>query len=200
VPTMMKGATLSTHEMDQLRRVTHVVRRGHVERIEPDRIILEQGVIPTSPDRLHVHCAASGLSDNPLRPVFGDHEMLLQLVTRMSITLSGALLGFVEASPRTEEEKNRLCPPTAWPHTPFDYLRVILAGINTEMGWQDAPQLQEFVDDSRLNLLSGLADDADRAIVKQLQSRFFAALLPAFEKLHVFAEHATAQEQARMFG
>lgn len=200
VPTMMKGATLSTREMDQLRQVTDVVRRGHVERIEPDRIILEQGVIPTSPDRLHVHCAASGLSDNPLRPVFGDHEMLLQLVTRMSITLSGALLGFVEASPRTEEEKNRLCPPTAWPHTPFDYLRVILAGINTEMGWQDAPELQEFVDDSRLNLLSGLADEADRAIVKQLQSRFFAALLPAFEKLHVFAEQATAQEQARMFG
>jgi hypothetical protein len=33
-----------------------------------------------------------------------------------------------------------------------------------------------------------------------LQSRFFAALPPAFEKLHVFAEQATAQEQARMFG
>ena len=67
VPTMMKGGTASVWEVEQLRRVDNVVRLGHVERIEPDRILLENGSIPTTPDHLHVHCAASGLSDNPPR-------------------------------------------------------------------------------------------------------------------------------------
>jgi len=176
------------------------VRLGHVRRIEPDRIVLDQGEIPTSIDRLHVHCAASGLADAPPRPIFGDETMTLQLVTRMSLTLSGALLAYLETSGRTTDEKNRLCPPTTWPHTPFDYLRVILAGISTEMGWRDAPELQEFVDRSRLNLLSGLgADGEDEASVSELQGRLFAALFPAFDKLRVFAEQVSPQERARMY-
>jgi hypothetical protein len=116
----------------------------------------------------------------------------------MSLTLSGALLGVLETSERAADEKNRLCPPTVWPHTPFDYLRVILAGIRTEMGWQTAPELQRFVDRSRLNLTSGLSTTNDRASTPELQKRFFAALFPALDTLRVFAEQATPQEQARM--
>ena len=144
VPTMMKGGTVSLRELEQLRLIENVVRLGHVERIEPDQIVLEQGSIPTTPDHLHVHCAASGLSDNPPRAIFTDDTITLQLVTRVSLTLSGALQGVLESTGRTTEEKNRLCPPTVMPHTPFDYLRVVLAGIRTEMGWQEAPALQEW--------------------------------------------------------
>ena len=161
VPTMMKGGTVSLRELEQLRLIENVVRLGHVERIEPDRIVLEQGSIPTTPDHLHVHCAASGLSDNPPRAIFTDDTITLQLVTRVSLTLSGALQGVLESTGRTTAEKNRLCPPTVMPHTPFDYLRAVLAGIRTEMGWQEAPDLQEWLDRSRLNLMSGL-DENDR--------------------------------------
>jgi len=198
VPTMMKGATLSLRELEQLRRISNVVRLGHVERIEPDQIILEQGSIPTAPDHLHVHCAAPGLSDNPPRVIFTDDTITLQLVTRVGLTLSGALQGFLEATGRTTEEKNALCPPAAMPHTPFDYLRVVLAGISTEMGWQEAPELQEWVDRSRLNLLSGLENE-DGATVRELQGRLFAALFPALDKLQVFAAQATPRERARIF-
>jgi hypothetical protein len=198
VPTMMKGATLSFQELEQLRRISNVVRLGHVERLEPDQIVLEQGSIPTTPDHLHVHCAASGLSDNPPRAIFTDDTITLQLVTRVGLTLSGALQGFLEATGRTTEEKNALCPPAAMPHTPFDYLRVVLAGISTEMGWQEAPELQEWVDRSRLNLLSGLENE-DGATVKELQGRLFAALFPALDKLQVFAAQATPRERARIF-
>jgi hypothetical protein len=198
VPTMMKGATLSLWELDQLRRVSNVVRLGHVERIEPHEIVLEQGSIPTTPDHLHVHCAAAGLSDNPPRAIFTDDTITLQLVTRVGLTLSGALQGFLEATGRSTEEKNVLCPPAVMPHTPFDYLRVVLAGISTEMGWQEAPELQEWVDRSRLNLLSGLENE-DGEAVRELQGRFFAALFPALDKLQVFAGQATPRERARMF-
>ena len=85
------------------------------------------------------------------------------------------------------------------PHTPFDYLRVVLAGISTEMGWQEAPDLQAWVDGSRLNLLCGLGKNDDRATVKELQGRFFTAMFPALDKLQVFAAQATSRERARMF-
>jgi hypothetical protein len=200
VPTMMKGGTVSVRELEQLRRIENVVRLGHVERVEPDRIVLEQGSIPTTPDHLHVHCAAPGLSDNPPRAIFTDDTITLQIVTRVSLTLSGALQGLLESTGKTTAEKNRLCPPAVMPHTPFDYLRLVMAGIRTEMGWQDAPALQEFVDRSRLNLLSGWEEHTDDDTVRALQSRFFAALFPALEKLQVFAAHATPRERARMFG
>ena len=141
VPTMMKGGTVSLGELAQLRRIENVVRLGHVERIEPDQIVLERGAVPTTPGHLFVHCAAPGLSDNPPRPVFSEDTITLQVVTRVSLTLSGALQGFLETTDRTSEEKNRLCQPTAWPHTPFDFLRAVMAGIRTEMEWQGASDL-----------------------------------------------------------
>jgi hypothetical protein len=198
-PTMCKGGTVSRRELEQLRRVDDVVRLGRVVRIEPDEIVLERGSIATSPDRLHVHCAASGLSDNPPRAIYADDEITLQLVTRLGLTLSGALQGYLESTGRTTQQKNALCPPTSMPHTPFDYLRVILAGITTEMGWQDAPDLAAWLDACRLNLLHGLGEHDDPAEVRDLQNRFFAALPGALDKLDRFAADATPRERARMF-
>ena len=110
-PTMMKGATLSLGELDQLRRIQNVVRLGHVERIDLDEIVLEHGSIPTTPDHLHIHCAASGLPDNPAVPIFTDDTITLQVVTRVSLPLSGGMIGHLEATGRTTAEKNRLLAP-----------------------------------------------------------------------------------------
>jgi hypothetical protein len=85
------------------------------------------------------------------------------------------------------------------PHTPFDYLRCVLAGISTEMRWQEAPELQEWVDRARLNLLNGLGENEDREAVRELQGRCFDALFPALDKLQVFAAQATPRERARIF-
>ena len=85
------------------------------------------------------------------------------------------------------------------PHTPFDYLRCILAGITTEAGWAEARELMDWVDGSRLNLMSGLDEHPDRDRVKELQGRFFTALFPAIERLQVFAAQATRRERARIY-
>jgi hypothetical protein len=200
VPTMMRGATISVHELEQLRRVEHVVRLGHVLRVEHDQIVLDEGSVPVSPAHMLVHCAAPGLSDNPPIPIFADDTITLQLVTRLGLTLSGALLGFLESTDRATAEKNALCPPTTMPHTPFDYLRVILAGISTESGWANAPDLQQWLDRSRLNLLRGLGErDGEADDVGEIAGRFFATLGPAFERFDAFAADATPRERARMY-
>ena len=196
-PTMMKGATLSIGELELLRQVQHVVRLGHVERIEREEIVLEHGTVPTSPEHLHVHCASHGLSDRPPVPIFGDDSITLQVVSRISLCMSSAFLGFVEASGRTTAEKNRLCRPNPWPQTPFDFVRAILHGIRTELAWQDA-DLQAWVNASRLNLVGGLPDLPDQDAVGALQARFLGALFPALENLDRLAAQASDAERARI--
>ena len=160
---MLKGATASRGEVDQLRRIDNVVRLGHVERIDRTAITLEHGSVPTSPDHLHIHCASAGLSDNPPKPIFADDQIVLQPVTRVSLSLSTALIAFVEATGRTTADKNRLCVPNPWPHTPFDWARHLLTGMRTEMEWQSVPDLVAWLEASRLNLVKGLDQDPDHA-------------------------------------
>jgi hypothetical protein len=133
------------------------------------------------------------------KPIFTDDEVTLQVVSRVSLSLSAGLQGVVEASDRTTAEKNRLLVPNPWPHTPFDWLRHLLTGIRTEMGWQDAPELTEWMEASRLNLMRGLAEYGDPAEVRELQGRFLAAVFPALAQLDVLAAQATDAERARMF-
>jgi len=198
-PTMLKGATASLGELDQLRRIENVVRLGHVERIDLDAITLEQGSVPTSPDALHVHCASAGLSDGPPKLIFADDTIILQPITRVSLSFSTALTAFVEASDRSTAEKNRLCRPNPWPHTPFDWTRHLLDGMRTELEWQSAPDVVAWVEASRLNLVKGLDQAPDKAAVADLQGRFVTALFPALAKLEEFAAHASPSERARVY-
>jgi hypothetical protein len=198
-PGMCKGATASSGELQVMRRINRVVRLGHVKRIEESEIVFEHGSIPTSREHLHVHCASAGLSDRPPKIIFDDDVVMLQPVTRVSLSLSAALLGYVEASDRSTAEKNQLCPPNAWPQTPFDWTRSILAGIRTEVGWGGEPDLQSWLEASRLNLLKGIGEHPDHDAVTALQGRFLTALGPALRNLDVLATQATPAERARMF-
>jgi len=198
-PSMIKGATVSLGELDQLRRIKNVVRLGHVTRIDSGTITLEGGSVPTSPNHLHVHCAAAGLSDNPPRPIFTDDTILLQPITRVSLSLSAGLIGFVQSSGRSTTEKNRLCQPNMWFDTPFDWVRHLLTGMRTELEWQEAPDLLAWVEASRLNLIKGLDQIPDKVAVADLQSRFLTALFPALASFDTLAGNATQAERARMF-
>ena len=181
-PSMVKGATVSLGELEQLRRVNEVIRLGHVTQIESGRITLEGGSVATSPDHLHVHCASAGLNDNPPRPIFTDDTILLQPITRTSLSLSAGLIGLVEASGRSTIEKNRLCPPNMWFDTPFDWIRHLLTGMKTELEWREAPDVLAWVESSRLNLMKGLDQHPDKAAVGALKSRFLTALFPALTR------------------
>ncbi len=198
-PSMIKGATVSLGELDQLRSINRVVRLGHVTRIDSERITLEEGSIATSPDHLHVHCASAGLSDNPPQPIFTDDTILLQPITRVSLSLSAGLIGFVEASGRSTTEKNRLCLPNMWFDTPFDWIRHLLTGMRTELEWREDPDVLAWVESSRLNLIKGLDQSPDEAAVTDLQNRFLTALFPALERFKVLTTSATPGERARMF-
>jgi len=198
-PSTIKGATVSVGELEQLMRIDNVVRLGHVRRIERDRIALDDGEIPTSPDHLHVHCASAGISDNPPKPIFTDDAILLQPITRVSLSLSAGLIGFVEASGRPTAEKNRICPPNVWFDTPFDWIRHLLTGMRTELEWEGAPDVTAWLESSRLSLIKGLDNGDDKEAVAALQTRFLSALIPALARFDDLASAASEAERARMF-
>lgn len=198
-PTMAKGPTVSLAELEGLRRIEDVVRLGHVRRVERDQIVLDEGSIPTSPRHLHVHCAAPGLPRVPPRPVFADDSITLQAITRMHPTLSAAVTGYLETTDRSTREKNRLLPPNPYSDTPFDFLRAVILGLNTEVRWTAEPDLQAWLDDSRLNVVKDLATTADPDELRDLQGRFLTALSPALERLRAFRAVASPLEQELMF-
>ena len=104
----------------------------------------------------------------------------------MHPTLSAALIGFLETTDRSTEEKNRLLPPNPYSDTALDFLRAILLGLNAEMQWQGAPDVQAWLDGSRLNVLHGLEATEDPSRLRDLQTRFLTAAFPALERLRVF--------------
>jgi hypothetical protein len=59
-PTMYRCSTVTVAELEQLRRITNVIRLGRVQRIEADRIVLDSGTVPTTLGTVHVDCSADG--------------------------------------------------------------------------------------------------------------------------------------------
>ena len=58
-PTMYRCATVTQSEVEQLRRIKNVIRLGRVQRIEPGRVVLDEGSFSTVPGTLHVDCTAT---------------------------------------------------------------------------------------------------------------------------------------------
>jgi hypothetical protein len=150
-PTMFRGAVISEAELTQLRRIEDVVRMGHVRRIERNKIVLDQGEIPTSETTVHVHCAARGLLQPPLRPIFEPGRVTIQPFLWGFACYQFALLGMVEALVQSDEEKNRLCPPIAYWEQDSDYLRAFLATLAHDRARAAWPELAEIARGSRLN-------------------------------------------------
>jgi hypothetical protein len=196
-PRLARGATVSPAELEQLRSVERVVRSGYVRGIERDRIVLDDDVVPTTPGHLHVHCAARGLGIHPPVPIFTEDKITLQCISRGNLSMSAALIGYVETTDRSTEDKAWLCPPNALTNTSFDWMRWIILGIEAELRWGEAPDLVDWLEASRLNLMKGL-DGSDQQ-VRALQGRFFNAVTPAIARVHELGERATPAERALLF-
>lgn len=166
-PTMSRGAMISEAELALLRQIGDVVRRGHVRRIERDRIVFDDGSVPTSPDTLHVHCAAIGLARPPLRPIFEADRVTLQPLFWSFACYPAALLGVVEATIDDTAEKNRVCPPIRYWDAPRDFLSSYLAMLAHDRARTAHPAVVAWAQGTRLNPMSGLAAYRDHPLVVQ---------------------------------
>ena len=114
-PTMAKTPTLAVWELDLLRTIDNVVRRGHLDRVEQGRLVFGDGQVEVAEDAVVVHCAAPGLRYPPLVPIWGADAIRLQPIRTGFPCFGAALAGFAEATFDDDAEKNRLCPPSPSP-------------------------------------------------------------------------------------
>jgi hypothetical protein len=150
-PTMAKAPTLATWELDQLRSLEHVVRLGHVRRAEPGRISLDDGSVAVANDAVVVHCAASGLQNPPLIPVWGSEAITLQPIRAGFPCFGAALVGYAEATRADDAEKNRLCPPSPYGNTLADWAAMNVRGTRATASFGAEPDIKAWADGVALN-------------------------------------------------
>lgn len=171
-PTTYKGATASDRDLAALRAIEHVVRLGHVRRIDPSQITLDGGTVATTPATLHVHCASRGVRVVPGTPIFDETTIRPQMVRFGQVCLSAALVAYVEATRSDDAEKNELCAPIPGPDTTQDWLRTTAANLRADYRWTQAPDVAAWLDGARLNLSAGLMSHAGNPLVQQSLTRF----------------------------
>jgi hypothetical protein len=185
-PTMFRGAVVSDSELRLLRRVEGVVRMGHVRRIERDEIVLDEGRVPTDARTVHVHCAARGLPRPPRRPIFEPGRVTVQPFFYGFACYQFAMLGVIEATIASDEQKNGLCPPISYWDQNADYLTAFLATMGLMSAMAGHPALASWNKASRLNPNSGVAshkDDPRVASSRERIKRFGLAAAVNMQKL-----------------
>jgi hypothetical protein len=150
-PTMYRCSTVTRAELEQLKRINNIVRKGRVKTVSDNEIVLEEGSITTNLNTLHIDCAGDGLAKRPPTPIFENRKITLQSVRTCQQVFSAALLGYVEATYQEDEKKNELCKPVPHPNTDIDFLRNTLADSVNHESWAKEPNLSKWLQTSRLN-------------------------------------------------
>jgi len=156
-PTMFHGATISATELEHLRQVGTVIRLGHVQRIEPDRMVLSDGEVAMAPRTLYVDCTAAALAHNVGRsvPVFAPGEINLQMIRVFQPTFSAALIGHLEAtlqdSPEDAARKQQYTKVAPMTDSVTDWVRAQVTTLTNQSAWMNNPELRGWIVGCRLD-------------------------------------------------
>jgi putative NAD(P)-binding protein len=150
-PSMARAPTLGRWELDLLRTVDHVVRLGHVRTARQGCLDLDQGSVAVPDDAVVVNCAANGLKQRPLVPVWQPDLITLQPVRAGFPCFGAALIGHVEATRDDDAEKNRLCPPSSFGNSLTDWARMNVLGFRASAAFSSAPDVKAWTDEVALN-------------------------------------------------
>jgi hypothetical protein len=193
MPTMFRCATITQAERDELARVTHVVRLGHVTAIDPDRIRLEQGEIPTSPGHLHINCTADGIPVRPLEPVYQPGRIVMQLVNHCSPCSSAAFIAFIEATRTDDDQKNALIRPVPMAQRPEDWLRLRLSDARNAAAWAAHTDIAAWFQAARIDGYAQMIAEIERSPTPASQAaldRFRLARAAALPRMRQLAAAA----------
>jgi hypothetical protein len=151
LPTMAKAPTLATWELDLLRTLENVVRRGHLEAVGRGRLDFGDGSVAVADDALVVHCAADGLKYPTLVPVWRPGVITLQPIRAGFPCFGAALAGYVEATRDDDAEKNRLCPPSHYGNSTEEWARMNVLGARATQSFSSEPDIAEWASRVALN-------------------------------------------------
>ena len=183
VPTMAKTPTLATWELEQLRTLENVVRRGHIKNVDRGRLELDDGTVVVADDAHVVHCAAEGLRYPPLVTVWRPGKITLQPIRAGFPCFGAALVGYVEATRHDDEEKNRLCPPSPYGNSMREWARMNVLGTRAAMSFSAEPDIKEWSDRVALNPARIPPGHAGSPALDEARAQLAAHTRPALDRL-----------------
>lgn len=181
-PSMFHYATMSLGEVEQLRRVGDVVRKGRVRSVARGQLRLEQGDLETPPDALHIDCTASAVERRPTIPVFQDGLITLQMIRIPQPAFSAALAARLEAAYSDDTTRNALAMPVPLPDGIEQFPRTAMANMINQFQWNQDKALRAWITNCRLDgfgkvIAAVEPTDADKlAILKRFASAAPAAM------------------------
>jgi hypothetical protein len=192
-PTMYRCSTMTQPELEQLRRITNVVRLGRVQRIDATEIVLDEGAVPTTVNTAHIDCTADGLERRPAVPVFDGNRITLQTVRHCQQVFSAAFIAHCEAAYDTQDAKNNLCGVVPHPDSATDWIRTAYDNSLNSAQWNADADLQAWLAGSRLDGFSSTEMPSDELMTVMLGALDHAE--PALAKLKQYVTELDAAGQ-----
>ena len=183
-PTMFRGPILSEYERNLLRTIDHVVRAGHVQRIAPGRMQMDEADVAANPGALFVDCTAEGLRTPTPRPIFEPMRVTPQGIREGSPSFNAALIGHLEATRGDDVvAANEFAPPNSYPNTAEDWIRQRHISMTAQARWDQTPDLTEWIEGCRLNIAQGLFARAGDPAIGEALGTYLTNALPAIDNL-----------------
>lgn len=186
-PTMAKTPTLATWELEQLRTIDNVVRRGHIQSVDAGRLNFADGSVGVANDAFVVHAAADGLKYPPLVPVWRPEDITLQPIRAGFPCFGAALIGYVEATRADDEEKSRVCSPSYYGNSLSGWAGMNITGTRNAMTFSAEADIKEWSDGVALNPSRVPQGYPPSAGLDSARERLAAYTGPALEKLAEFS-------------
>jgi hypothetical protein len=185
-PSMFHYATMSEGEVQLLRQIKSIIRKGRVQAIENDALVLAQGRVMMPPNTLYINCTASGVEPRASEPMFQPGRIVPQLLRAPLVTFSAAVCAYVEVHYGSNEDsdkiKNAICNVVPFPRDIAGYVTSSIANMTNQVRWSQDKKLRNWMTSSRLDGFSKMTasieeDEHDKiAILEELRSNGMAAM------------------------
>jgi hypothetical protein len=182
-PTMAKTPTLGTWELELLRTIEDVVRLGHITSVSRGRLELSDGSVSVADDALVVNCAADGLKNPPLIPLWQPSAITLQPVRAGFPCFGAALTGYVEATCSDDDTKNDLCRPSPYGNSLTQWAQMTVLGFQNSAAFNSEPDIKDWVNRVALNPSRVSPEHAGSAQLDSVLERVAAHATPGLARL-----------------
>ncbi len=185
-PRMFHYATISEGEVALLQQISQVIRKGRVQAIETDALVLADGRVAMPTSTLYINCTASGVDKGhpqaEMAPIFQSGLVVPKLVRTPLISFSAAVCAYVEAHYEDDAIKNQLCKVVPFPRNVAGWIASTIGNMANQMRWSKEKELRNWMTSSRLDGFSKMTasvqeDDHEKiAILTELRTHGMAAM------------------------
>ncbi|MEO1044389.1 MAG: NAD(P)-binding protein [Pseudomonadota bacterium] len=197
-PGMFHYATISQGEVDILRRITDVVRKGRVASVDADGLTFANGERhPMPADTLYIDCTATAVELRDTVPMYQPGKIVLQMARIPQPAFSAALCAFIEANYEDDAERNRLAMPVPLPDTMDQYPAACMGNLVNQMNWTQEGKIRDWMLGSRLDGFSATIaaigpDDQDKTEIMKRFREYGGLAAQNIPKLIMQAQQAKA--------